>query len=382
MAEKILLVDDQPKNIQVAGTLLSSKGYEVEFATDGLRALEWLAEESFDLVLLDVMMPGMDGYETCRKLKQMPNGPDIPVIFLTAKSDTDSLVEGFAAGGVDYLTKPFQAEELLVRVRTHLEMKQMREKLKDVNKWLQAEVGIKTMELMEANQHLKDALGKVESLDSSKDNFLRIISHEIRTPLNGIIGASQLLKMMISTPDQQEFFDMLEVSLKRLESFSFTALEITELKASGKEIPRQKLNLAEFIKESAQISRIDHERKFILESDGVESISINKELLLTAIVKLFDNALRFSPAGSSVILKVQSESRGVHFTLTDQGQGFPQEVLLRKFEPFVTGATHIDKNPGLSLPMVKFVIESHGGEIDLHNHAEGGAVVEFYIPQG
>ena len=200
MAEKILLVDDQPKNIQVAGTLLSANGYEVEAATDGFRALEWLSEESFDLVLLDVMMPGMDGFETCRRLKQLPGGEDIPVIFLTAKSDTDSLVEGFQSGGIDYLAKPFQAEELMVRVKTHLEMKQMRAKLKDVNKWLQTEVSNKTIEITEANQQLKDALLKVESLDKSKDNFLKIISHEIRTPLNGIIGASFLLKSMAVSP--------------------------------------------------------------------------------------------------------------------------------------------------------------------------------------
>ncbi len=381
MAEKILLVDDQPKNIQVAGTLLTANGYEVEFATDGSRALEWLAEESFDLVLLDVMMPGMDGFETCRKLKQLKGGPDIPVIFLTAKSDTESLVEGFEAGGVDYLTKPFQAEELMVRVKTYLEMKQMRAKLKDVNKWLQAEVALKTVELMEKNQELQNALTKVQTLDSSKDNFLKIISHEIRTPLNGIIGASFLLKSMATSPEQIEFFDMLDISLKRLESFSFAALQITQLQASGNTFPKQQLEVGELVEEAKTIALAGQQRQFFLETTEIPPMHVNKDLFLTALVKLLDNAIRYSQSGSAIVLKVQKQANGIHFKLTDQGPGFSPEVLLRKFELFVTGETHVDKNPGMSLPLVKFIIEVHGGNIDLYNNPSGGAVVEFYIPE-
>lgn len=380
MPEKILLVDDQPKNIQVAGTLLTTNGYEVEFATDGFRALEWLSEECFDLVLLDVMMPGMDGFETCRKLKQLPGGTEIPVIFLTAKSDTDSLVEGFAAGGVDYLAKPFQAEELLVRVRTHLDMKQMRSKLKDVNKWLQAEVSMKTVELMEKNRELQNVLTKVETLDRSKDNFLKIISHEIRTPLNGIIGASFLLKSMISTPEQTEFFNMLDISLKRLESFSFAALQITQLQASDNSFPRQQVEVRELADEARTIALAGQQRQFVLESDDVPPLNVNKELVVTALVKLLDNSVRYSPADSTITLRVQNSGSGIHFKLTDQGPGFSPEVLLRKFELFVTGETHVDKNPGMSLPLVKFIIEVHGGSIDLYNNPGGGAVVEFHIP--
>lgn len=380
MAEKILLVDDQPKNIQVAGTMLSANGYEVEIATDGFRALEWLGEESFDLVLLDVMMPGMDGFETCRKLKQLPGGPDIPVIFLTAKSDTESLVEGFEAGGVDYLAKPFQSEELLVRVRTHLEMKQMRAKLKDVNKWLHAEVSMKTLELMEKNQELQNVLTKVETLDKSKDNFLKIISHEIRTPLNGIIGASFLLKTMATSPEQKEFFDMLDISLKRLESFSYAALQITQLQASGKQFPKQQVEVVGLVEEAKTIALAGQQRQFALESADIPPLNVNKELFLTALVKLLDNSIRYTPLGSIITLKVQQRLNGIHFTLMDQGPGFSPEVLLRKFELFVTGETHVDKNPGMSLPLVKFIIEVHGGSIDLYNNPGGGAVVEFYIP--
>jgi two-component system, sensor histidine kinase and response regulator len=381
MREKILLVDDQPKNIQVAGTLLTTNGFEVEFATDGFKALEWLKDGVFDLVLLDVMMPGMDGFETCRRFKQMHGSEDVPVIFLTAKTDTESIVEGFTAGGVDYLTKPFQGEELLVRVRTHLELKQMRAKLKDVNMWLQSEVDKKTQELQEMNKALQTSLSKLETLDKSKDNFLKIISHEIRTPLNGIIGASFLLRSMITTPDQQEFFDMLDVSLKRLETFSFAALQITELQAKANNLPHSPETISSLIDEAKLITHIGQQRTFVVEAgDLPETIAVNKVLMVTALVKLLDNAIRFSPQGSKVTIQVTPENGELRFRIIDEGSGFPEAVLLRKFEPFITGETHVDKNPGLSLPLVKFIIESHGGRIDLYNNPAGGAVVEFYIP--
>ena len=381
MTEKILLVDDQPKNIQVAGTLLAANGYEVEFATDGFKALEWLSEGSFDLVLLDVMMPGMDGFETCKRLKKLPGGMDIPVIFLTAKTDTDSLVEGFESGGIDYLTKPFQAEELMVRVRTHLEMKQLRAKLKDTNKWLQSEVDLKTVQLQDRNLELQNALSKLQTLDSSKNNFLKIISHEIRTPLNGIIGATFLLRQMADTADKKEFFDMFEISIKRLENFSFSALQITELQANTGQVPRQQIGMHELFNEAKNISLIEQHRVFSLESaDLNRMLFVNKALFLTALVKLFDNSIRYSPQDSRVTVRVSEQVGGIRFMVMDEGPGFSDEVLLRKFELFVTGETHVDKNPGLSLPLVKFIIEAHGGKIDLYNNPSGGAVVDFTIP--
>jgi two-component system sensor histidine kinase/response regulator len=290
-------------------------------------------------------------------------------------------VEGFSAGGVDYLTKPFQSEELLVRVRTHLEMKQMRAKLKDVNRWLEAEVALKTLELRETNEDLQTMLNKVQSLDKSKDNFLKIISHEIRTPLNGIIGASYLLRTMLTSPDQEEFFNMLDISLKRLESFSFAALQITELKSRANCLPRSAVSLRELVDEAKLITHIDQQRTFVLEAAEIlQPLQVNKVLFITSLVKLLDNSIRYSPQGSTVTVTVQPQAEGIRFRISDQGSGFPQEVLLRKFELFVTGETHVDRNPGMSLALVKFIIETHGGKIDLYNNPDGGAVVEFYIP--
>lgn len=128
-ALNILIVDDNVKNLQILGGFLQNEGYSVEFAINGYSAIDWISKDRFDLVLLDVMMPGIDGYEVCRIIKKEVKNKDLPVIFLTARIDHESIIEGFGAGAVDYITKPFIKDELLARVKTHLEIKKSRDRL-------------------------------------------------------------------------------------------------------------------------------------------------------------------------------------------------------------------------------------------------------------
>lgn len=122
----ILIVDDEPKNIQLLGSILKGNDYDVEFATDGGKALEWMDDKDFDLVLLDIMMPGLNGYEVCERIRADKRKSHVPVIFLTAKTETDDIVKAFAVGGTDYVTKPFKTPELLARIKTHVEIKTLR----------------------------------------------------------------------------------------------------------------------------------------------------------------------------------------------------------------------------------------------------------------
>ncbi len=134
---KILIVDDVPRNIQIISTVLKLQEYQMAFARSGAAALEMVKKNLPDLILLDIMMPDMDGYETCRRLKNDPcfesGAKETPVIFLTGKTDSDSVVKGFEIGGVDYITKPFRTSELLARVQTHLQLKFAQEKLQEAN---------------------------------------------------------------------------------------------------------------------------------------------------------------------------------------------------------------------------------------------------------
>ncbi len=129
----VLIVDDNALNIQVIANLLEENNYDIAVATNGREALEFLTEDQPELILLDIMMPDIDGYEVCRRIKRHKNYQKIPIIFLTAKATTEDLVEGFSVGAVDYVTKPFESLELLARVRTHIELKKARESIKTLS---------------------------------------------------------------------------------------------------------------------------------------------------------------------------------------------------------------------------------------------------------
>ena len=154
MGYNILIVDDISQNIQVLGSILPRESFDISYATDGRQALEMVASESYDLILLDIMMPGMDGFEVCRRIQQMPDKKEIPIIFLTARSQKQDIVQGLDTGAVDYVTKPFNASELRARVKTHLQLKKARERIKEQNNHLET-----------LNRELKDALEKIKTLE-------------------------------------------------------------------------------------------------------------------------------------------------------------------------------------------------------------------------
>ncbi len=253
----------------------------------------------------------------------------------------------------------------------------------EVQKWLEAEIALKTVELMEKNEELETALRKLEVLDKTKNEFLQIISHEIRTPLNGIHGSLYLLKDELNDPVQKEFFDLLEISIRRLEHFARTALQIVQLQAGGRRPEKELLPVKDLIREIESFTNSEGKvttAEYHIDPDIV-SIPVNRSLFLTALIRIYRNAVKFSPDAGVITTTVTREEEGIHFIITDQGPGFPEDVLLHKFEPFVTAETHIDENPGLSLVLVRYVVEAHGGKIDIYNLARGGGAVDFYIPE-
>lgn len=161
MEHNLLIIDDISENIQLLGHVLAKENYSVSFATDGQQALDMVPENEFDLILLDIMMPYMDGYEVCRRLKKMPGKSHIPVIFLTAKTEAVDIVKGFEVGAVDYVTKPFNAPELLARVRTHIELKNARDTIETRNR----ELARNNETLARTNTALAEALDKIKVLE-------------------------------------------------------------------------------------------------------------------------------------------------------------------------------------------------------------------------
>ena len=181
----ILVVDDTPENLRMMVQLLSELYGNVRPTTSGKAALIAVAKKLPDLILLDARMPEMDGYEVCRRLKQQAESKDIPVIFISSLDETEDKVKAFQAGGVDYVTKPFQIDEVLARVSAHLQIHRLQQALVGQNEQLEKMVDKRTQQLSEANS-------KLSVLSEAKSDFLNLISHELRTPLNGLLGAMDL----------------------------------------------------------------------------------------------------------------------------------------------------------------------------------------------
>lgn len=375
---KVLVVDDNPKNIQIIGNILREANYMIGYATDGKQALEILQQnDDYDLILLDVDMPVMNGYDACISLRKIDKLKEIPVIFLTAFNDTQNIIEGFECGAQDYITKPYNAKELLVRVNTHLQLKYKTDQVREMNQILEQKVAERTRELTDANE-------KLGVLDKTKNDFLALISHEMRTPLNGIVGFAEILKSMIHDPEQKEFANYLVQSAERLSRFSEIALLITSL-----QLQRYDFNIEEYSLEKLINSILDR----LNEKLGSKAIKIKKtfdtdklhlamdESLIRFSVKgIIENAITFSPAGETIEIEISSDDNFLKICIKDNGPGFSEEALSQVFELFTAvDVWHHAEGLGLSLATVKMITDLHKGKVEVKNN-EKGAEVTLYIP--
>jgi len=227
--------------------------------------------------LLDILLPGIDGYAVCRQLKNDSRTKDIPVIFISTLDSPKDKIEGFEAGGIDYITKPFNASELLARVNNHLTIKRQRERLKLMNNHLEELVKDRTLELETANHQLN-------VLDQAKSNFLSLISHEIRTPLNGVIGLTELLDQTNIDDDQKEYISYLKEVSSRLVKFSDTAILITTLKINK--------NLPEILPVSVNLLVNDSIAEFKVCNNNSSMQIINNLPVETLLIKADSDLIR------------------------------------------------------------------------------------------
>jgi DNA-binding response OmpR family regulator len=361
----IMIVDDSSANLKLMEEMLAQKGHEVSSFPLGRLALAAATENPPDLILLDVNMPEMNGYDVCARFKSMERICDIPVIFLTALNETPDKVMAFRAGAADFISKPFQLEEFHARVETHLSLHKLQRTLKAQNERLETAVEARTRQLAEANERLT-------ILDDSKNQFLKLISHEFRTPLFGLLGAGELiLEGMAHTPQNDELQDVFNVSRHRILSLLDDALLLTEIDAAAERFKAAPVCLDRVLHYAVEkTAEFAESRRVALVSpaSGNEFVLGHESLLGRALHALIETAVKFSAAGGQVRL-TSSRERGLPLVFIESsGRAIPEQARSRFFELLSIGDTI---TPGGDLGLAPFmafrILSLFGASVEVEN---------------
>lgn len=369
----ILLVDDSSENLTVLSSLLSEE-YDVSAARSGERALEILgSEKSFDIILLDIVMPEMDGFELCRLIKTNERLKSIPIIFISALSEVDSKVKGFQIGGVDYITKPFQKEEVLARVRTHLTIREL------------------TSELIEKNRRLEENNRKLMELERLRENLTNMIIHDMRSPLTAVMSMFELLKMELqdgADPQVIQYIDSGVSSAQSLIEMINSLLDISRLEEG-----KMPLDISEHLIDQIVDDAIKSIEPLMkksgcslkVENNDCKGITVkcDGEIIKRVLVNLITNSLRHSMSKSPIKISYGKKDGFVVVSVIDDGIGIPKEYHQKIFEKF--GQVEIRErkekySTGLGLTFCKLAIEAHNGKIGVESEKGKGSKFFFSLP--
>jgi DNA-binding response OmpR family regulator len=374
----ILVVDDLPANLELLADMLGSEGFKVRPVPTGDLALRAAHRVPPDLILLDINMPGMNGYEVCERLKRDALLKSIPVIFISALGETTDKIWGFKVGGVDYVTKPFQFEEVLARVRTHLELSRLRRELERQNERLESTVARRTRELAEAKARLA-------ILDEAKSDFLSLISHEVRTPLNGILGVVELMLSVSQDAAVAEYSKVYEESRRRLMTLIDDALLLSEVGAGVDGGTVQQCALSTVLEEAraeAEAFAASRDVRIAPVPAKLGLVRGSPAYLVRAMQSLIETAVKFARAGETVRLTTTVASGTVTLTIEADGLAVPPDVLPQFFDLLtVAQAITPGGDLGLGPPLAERIVSIYGGTVSVANLDPAGIrlVVELRV---
>jgi len=387
LRHQVLIVDDIPSNLNFLSEVLHVEGIGVLLATSGADALEIARYKLPDLILLDIAMPVMDGYEVCAALKGNLLTADIPVIYLTARTEPEDILKGFESGAVDYILKPFNSAELIARVKTHLELRNTTAQLKAINLRLEEEVRQRTSEIVKANADLTDANKKLENayqeltnLDKAKDEFIRHINHELRTPLQGIHGYTLIMEDIVDSPEQKEYIQAINSLVKRLVKLSEISLLFTEIKAKNYKISLRPISLKHAVGQVLEIFRKDRGRILVLPVLPDENLVVKSDqrLLNTCLELVVDNALKYTTDSGEVTIRIFHDESEAGIEVTDNGPGFSTKALESLYVLFTADNLKYHSHGfGIGLATVKIILDTLSAKLEICNLQSRGAMVRM-----
>jgi len=355
--KKVIVIDDNTVSLVLIAKILTTAGYKAVVTDDAVNALEKIRSEKPSLIILDIEMPEITGFELCRKIKTQDDLKDIPVIFLTANQETDTMVEGFQSGGVDFITKPFRKEELYVRVRNHIELAESRKTIVEMN--------------------------------NSRDKLYSIIAHDIRSPLAGILQTIDAIDQGFFDPSSELFSEIIRDLKNRTNETNTllnSLLQWTRMQDKNVALNLKMTNIYELMKSCISLLELNAKEKNI----GIElKLKKNFEAFCdevsthTVFRNLINNAIKFTPENGKVIINGKSGLRYMEVSIEDTGVGMSAEVInkiLVENEHYTSFGTHNEKGTGLGLMIVKNFIQRNKGLLKIESEVGAGSKFTVCLP--
>ena len=353
----IYVIDDNPMNLLLTSKILESYGCETQTAESGAVALQLIRQQKPSLILLDINMPNMDGYEVCRRIKAKDEWVDIPVIFLTANTQTENLVEGFKVGGVDYITKPFRREELWVRVITHLELADSRRTIMEMNR--------------------------------SRDRLYSIIAHDIRSPLSGILQTLEAIDQGYIGLEGDELKEIINLLIERTKETSTllnSLLQWTRMQTDSQQLEFKETDLFVLIQSCIDLLRPNAEQKQLtIEVEVEEELKAwCDELSVHTVVRnLLSNAIKFTPRGGKVRICASKKELQALISVSDNGIGMSpetQERIFAKGQHYTSTGTENEQGTGLGLMLVREFVNKNKGSLQVDSEVGKGTEFKVFLP--
>jgi len=360
----ILVVDDTPENLTILMDMLRDTGYHVRPVSSGPMALQAATAKPPDLILLDIQMPGMDGYEVCRILKRDPGLASIPVLFLSAFTESEHRIQAFEVGGVDYIPKPFHEEELLARVGLQLR-------------------------LLRNERELRGNYESLQQLENLRDSLVHMLVHDLRSPLSSVAGSMELVlpeARALLSPDSTMILEEILYVSKRLLQMVTSVLDVNKLEAGRMKLHIAANDLVKIAQEAiAGQQALAGNRGIVLEAPETVMANVDGEILHRVFQNLLNNALKFTPAGGTVRVEIGNDTEWHVARISDSGPGIPRDLHEKIFEKFgevseTSKSRHGFFSTGLGLPFCRMAIEAHGGTIKVDSEPGKGSSFWFRLP--
>jgi signal transduction histidine kinase len=358
----IMIVDDMPANLQLLVHFLRNEGYRVRPVTSGAAAIELARHVHPDLVLMDVSMPEMDGYEACRRMKEIAPLKEVPIVFLSAMGDLLDKVRAFEVGGVDYITKPFHMEEVRIRIETHLRLSQLR-------------------------GEMEEKCRRLEASETMRAQLVHLLIHDMRTPLFNISASLDLVgiaESMAADPNVRRHLGDAKDSIGVLEQMIADILDVYKMEGGGQLVELAPSPVSGIISEAIRImgGLMKHHRLTYSLPPPELRVLCDKMLTVRVLTNLLGNAVKHAANGTAIDLTVKEEAESILLSVTDQSRGVEPELAEQLFNKFgkvgsTTGGKH--NSSGLGLVFSRMVIEAQGGEIGVSNKPGGGSIFWFTL---